>query len=168
MSAIWLFLKAVPSWVWVALALLAGGLFYGHTRYNAGQEDVQGKWDAEHARMAAEIADLKTKQGKVTTKVETKYVDRIKTIREKGDVIVREVPVYVPADSCDLPGGFRVLHDAASQGIVPDPADIPDAAPVPAQEAAGTVAGNYSTCLQNAEQLTGLQEWVREQQRLNP
>jgi prophage endopeptidase len=49
MGAFGLFLKAVPLWVWVALGLLAAGLFYGHTRYNAGQADIQEKYDAHLA-----------------------------------------------------------------------------------------------------------------------
>ena len=65
-----------------------------------------------------------------------------------------------------MPGGFRVLHDAAAHGVIPDPARIADAAPVPAAAAAGTVAGNYGTCIENAQRLTDLQAWVRAQRAL--
>lgn len=64
MTALLLFLRKVPLWVWVALALLGAGLFYGHTRYNAGQADIQGKWDAYKAKMVAvtnEAAELARK-----------------------------------------------------------------------------------------------------------
>jgi uncharacterized protein HemX len=39
------FLRRIPAWVWVALALLAGGWYYGHTRYEAGQTDVKAEWN---------------------------------------------------------------------------------------------------------------------------
>lgn len=162
------FLKLVPSWVWIALALVGAGLFYGHTRYNAGQADTQAKWDKSVEKGKAEVARLKEAAGKVTVRVETKYIDRVKTIREKADAIVREVKVFVPVGSCDLPGGFRLLHDAAAQGAIPDPTGIPDAAPVDAQTVASTVAGNYGTCHETAQRLISLQEWVSEQAKVNP
>jgi len=37
---------------------------------------------------------------------------------------------------------------------------------VDAQDAATTVAENYSTSLKNSEQLTGLQSWVKKQAQL--
>lgn len=49
MTAVLLFLKGVPLWIWVALALMSAGLLYGHARYNAGQADIQGKFDAHLA-----------------------------------------------------------------------------------------------------------------------
>lgn len=153
---------------WWVLAIVALVTYAGFRVYDAGQEDIQKKWDASVARGIIEVQKMKEKQVVVTTRVETKYIDRIKTIREKGDVIVQKVPVYIPADTPDFPGGFRVLLDGAATGIVPDAGSELDAAPVPAQTLAASVADNYGTCLANAEQLIGLQEWVREQQALNP
>lgn len=49
------FLKSVPWPVYAGLGLLAGGLFYGHLRYNAGQASVQGKFDAFKAQVADDI-----------------------------------------------------------------------------------------------------------------
>lgn len=168
MTAILALFARLPAWVWIAAALLAGGLFYGHLRYNAGQADIQEKWDAESARVAAEIKSLHEKQAKVTTITETKFIERERVIHEKGETIIKRVPVYLPADTPDLPGAFRVLHDAASQGFIPDAASFAHAAPVAAVAATETVAGNYTTCLANAEQLTLLQDWIRQQQELNP
>lgn len=64
MTAFLLFLRKVPSWVWLVLVLLAVAFFYGQSRYNAGQADVQGKWDAYKAKMIAvtnEAAELARK-----------------------------------------------------------------------------------------------------------
>jgi hypothetical protein len=150
----------------VGALLILSVVFVGGCRH--GADGVQDKWDASAARGKAEVERLKAGAGKITVKVETKYVDRIRTIREKGDTVVREIPVYIGRDLPELPGAFRVLHDAAATGAVPDTASIPDAATVAPQDVASTVAGNYTSCLATAEQLTGLQEWVREQHALNP
>lgn len=160
-------LRAIPWQVWVLAALLAAGWVYGERRYDAGQADVQTRWDAAVASQQQAAAKQKEQRAEVTERVVTKYVDRVKTVYVRGQTIVKEVPVYVPLDSPDLPPGFRVLHDAAAQGILPNPAGIPDAPSVPAQDAAATIAENYTTCRATAEQLTALQEWVRGQQQLN-
>lgn len=168
LAAIGAALRRIPGWVYVLLILVGAGLFYGHLRYNAGQADIQTKWDESLERGRAEVERLKTEAGKVTVKVETKYVDRIQTVRVKGDTIVQKVPVYISRELPELPGAWRVWHDAAATGAVPSAPDDPNAASVAPVDAAATVAANYTTCLATAEQLRGLQEWVDEQKRLNP
>lgn len=163
-------IKAAIAGLLLVLLALGGWRIhaYGNARYAAGQANVQGKWDQAVARGQKELARLRAEAGKVTVRTEVQYIDRIKVIREKGDAIVREVPVFVPAGPV-LPGGFRLLHDAAAaNGPVPDPAGIATAAPVPAQTAAATVAGNYGTCHETAQRLTSLQAWVRGQCKANP
>lgn len=54
MIAIGAALSRVPPAVWIAAALVAGGWWYGHTRYEAGQADVQAKWDSDIAKREAE------------------------------------------------------------------------------------------------------------------
>ena len=164
-------IKAAIALALVVLLALAGWKVhsYGTARYKAGQADVQAKWDKANAKAQAEIARLREAAGKVTVRTETVYVDRVRTIREKGNEIVRNVPVYVPAGSPDLPAGFRLLHDAAAANEpVPEAASTPNAAPVSAQAAAATVAANYAIAAENAARLTGLQDWVRQQCQANP
>lgn len=162
------FLGRIPAWVWVALALIAGGWYYGHTRFEAGQADIQAEWNASVERGKKEVERLKSEASKITVKVETKYVDRIKEVKVRGETIVKQVPVYVPAGLPELPGSIRVFIDAASQGILPDPSQTSDAAAIPIEDLASSVAENYTQCLATSEQLRGLQEWVNEQHKLNP
>ena len=103
---------------------------------------------------------------KASEHVVTKYVDRLQVVAGRTETIIKEVPVYVPASDPDLSGGWRLLHDSAALGTIPDPAGIADAAPVPAQDAASTVIDNYGTCHANAEQVTALQDWIRAQQAI--
>jgi hypothetical protein len=95
--------------------------------------------------------------------VVTQYVDRVQVVHEQAKTIIKEIPVYVPSDpgACDLPGGFRLLHDAAATGNpLPGPAAIADAAPASAQTVTSTVSENYEQCLAISEQLTALQAWA--------
>lgn len=147
---------------WLLYIALAGALWAGyqawaeHQREN-GREEVR----AEFARQA-QAADRKREV--ITQVVEREVVKVVKDIQVVTETIIKEVPVYVPSDAPDLPGGFRVLHDAAARGQVPDPAAIPDAAPVTAQDAAETIAANYGACLADQQRLRAFQEWARQQQ----
>ena len=170
LGAAFKFLRAIPWQIYAALGVLLALWWFGHIRYEAGETAADTRHEiadklAADAR-AVRAARIATKQAEVTTRVETVYVDRVKTIREAARTIIRQVPVYVPATDPPLSGGFRLLHDAAASGvpIVPVPAYIADAAAVPAQVAAGTIADNYGTCREQAEQLISLQAWVVQQQ----
>jgi hypothetical protein len=133
-------------------------------------------WRAEqrHVGYAQAVAEFKAQADRADAKREvvTQYVDRevVKTVRQiqlVTQTITKEVPVYVPSDSCTLPGGYRVLHDAAARGEVPQPTAGADAAPVAAQDAASTTVDNYGACRKNAASLTALQLWINQQQSLN-
>lgn len=151
---------------WRALLwLLMAGWFAWQSHANAElARDLQRQTDSARAQAQAAQAREAKARAAVNERVVTVYVDRVRTVQGRTRTIIREVPTYVPASAPALPAGFRVLHDAAAAGEVPDPARIADAAPVPAQDAAGTVAGNYGTCHETAAQLTALQEWIRQQQ----
>ncbi len=113
----------------------------------------------KQARQALELA-------RSETKVVTKYVDRVQIVRERGATITKEVPIYVTAKAdaaCSVPVGFVRVHDAAALGTdLAGAAGDPDApAPGVALSAvADTVAGNYTTCHANAEQLIALQDYL--------
>jgi hypothetical protein len=162
--------KLLPPWVmWLALAILvAAATGWGWVK---GAASVQAEWNAERAAQTITVLRVKVAQAEVTERVVTQYVDRVRIVRETADAIIREVPVYVPAQ-CDpdgrLPAGWRVLHDAAASGGAADPATVAHAQPVAPDAAAETVTRNYGTCRETAEQLTALQQWVREQAALQP
>ena len=148
----------------LALTLLSAALVgFGWVR---GASHVQAAWDAAAVKESLTAARVRQRQADSTVKVVTQYVDRVRTVREAGDTIIKEVPTYVTAQSdaaCTLDHGFVRLHDAAAQGVIPDPAGPADAAPagIALSTAAATVASNYTRCRENAEQLTALQDWVR-------
>jgi len=131
----------------------------------------QERWEAKVAEAKLEVAKKETASAEVTTKVVTKYVNKIEIVKEKGDAIIKEVPVYITASAdaqCAIPNGFVLLHDSASRNEVPDSSRGVDAgtSEVKLSGVATTVTENYTTYHKVAEQLKALQEWIRQQQNI--
>lgn len=114
-----------------------------------------------------ETLRLASKFREVDTKVITKRIQSIKYIKQKAASVQQEIArtpevIYVSAPGCVLTGTWRVQHDAAATGTeIPATPGRVDAPAVTPKEAASTVAGNYETCLDNADRLQGLQDWIR-------
>ena len=150
---------------WLAIAALAVALT--GLGWVKGAGHVQSQWDAAVHQQTLQIAAVRQRQAEATVQVVTRYVDRVRVIREKGETIIKEVPVYVPVQAdaaCTINRGFVRLHDAAAAGELPEPARDADAAAagIALSAVAGTVAANYQACHENAEQLRALHAWVRE------
>jgi len=136
-------------------ALFSTGLYVGH------------KWGVSscyEATIEAQRHTIETgiKQAVVSDQTVTEYVDRVQIVQGKSREIIKEVKVYVQ-DTCTLSGGFRLLHDSAIYNELPDPARIADAEAIGVEAVAQTILENYKACNVNAETLSSLQGWVREQ-----
>ena len=158
---------SVIPWPYRLVVLAVLGVALVGFGWIKGASHVQAQWDAAIQQQALQTAAIRERQSQATVKVVTQYVDRVRIVREKGETIIKEVPVYVPvlADAaCTINRGFVRLHDAAAAGDLPEPARDADAAAtgIALSAVAGTVAANYQTCHENAEQLTALQVWVSE------
>ena len=157
---------SVLPWPYRLLALAVLSVALVGFGWIKGASHVQARWDAAVQQQALRVAAIRERQAQTTVKVVTEYVDRVRVVREKGDTIIKEVPVYVPVQAdaaCTINRGFVRLHDAAAAGELPDPAGDADAAAadIALSAVAGTVAANYQTCRENAEQLIALQAWAR-------
>ncbi len=155
------------AWPYRVLAVMALGAAVFTFGWRQGAERVQAKWDAQVREQALQVAVQQQRQAEATVKVVTRYVDRVRVVREKGQTIVKEVPIYVPVEAdaaCSVNRGFVRVHDAAAQGTLPEPAGDADAAAagIALSAVAGTVAANYQICHENAEQLRALQTLIRE------
>ena len=148
----------------IAGAVLATVAFGTYSIRNAYTER-----DALKVTVAAqqETLRLASKFREVDTKVITKRIESIKYIKQKAASVQLEIAktpevIYVSAPGCVLTGTWRVQHDAAATGTevsaAPGGVDAPAVTP---KEAASTIAGNYETCLDNADRLQGLQAWIR-------
>ena len=104
-----------------------------------------------------------TEQVLVTDKVVTDYSATIEQVQKRSREILRNAKVD---DSIILPSSFRVFHDSASTNTVPAPSDFIDAAPVSIADVTETINTNYGTCQENIAQLQSLQNWIREQAKI--
>jgi hypothetical protein len=155
------------AWPYRLLALTALCIVLFGFGWLKGANHVQAQWDAATAAQQQAQAQAQIRQAQATVQVVTQYVDRIQVVREKGDTLIQEVPVYVPVQAdavCTVHRGFVSLHDAAAAGELPKaPGDIDAPAEGLALSAvAATVVTNYQTCHENAEQLKTLQDWIRQ------
>ena len=153
-------------WPYRLLVLTALGVALIGFGWIKGASHVQARWDAAIQQQALQTAAIRERQAQARVKVVTQYVDRVRVVREKGETIIKEVPVYVPVQAdaaCSINRGFVRLHDAAAAGELPEPARDADAASagIALSAVAGTLTANYQTCHENAVQLRALQEWAR-------
>lgn len=140
--------------------------------YMEGGIATQEKWEAKVAEVKLEMAKKETASAEATVQVVTKYINKVQIVKEKGNEIIKQVPVYITKDAdtkCDVPTGFVMLHDSASRNEVPDPTRKVDGTTsnVKISGVAETVVDNYTTYHQVAEQLRSLQEWIKEQQKIH-
>ena len=155
------------AWPYRLLALAALCIAVFSFGWLKGANHVQAQWDAATAKQQQAQAQAQTRQAETTIQVVTQYVDRIQIVREKGDTLIQEIPVYVPVQAdtaCTVRRGFVSLHDAAAAGELPT---APRDADAPAEglalsAVAATVVTNYQTCIEYAEQLKALQDWIRQ------
>lgn len=137
--------------------------------YQHGSSHIQSEWEQEKNRLALARQNVSGKQMQSTAQVVTKYVDRVRVIREATEPIIKQVTVYVPDTVCDIPAGFVSLHNATAKSDV----RVPQAASSPDDASTGTdltavatvVAENYTRCHENTEKLRALQRWVRRMQQ---
>lgn len=162
LAVLFLWLKKIPWQLW----LLAGAFLlvwlYGNWQYNKGQTDVQKEWNASIERGKVIIAELEEHANQVNEVIVERVVTKTEVIRGKTEYIIKEVPVYIPADTPDLPSGFRVLHDAAARSQLPGETST-SGSPVRVEDAAITITQNYETCHLWRIHLTAWEEWYQEQ-----
>ena len=108
---------------------------------------------------------------KVTTEVVTKYIDRMVVVKEKGDTIIKKVPVYVSVkddSKCTVNSGFVRLWNSANQMSVPGATNSVDggSGEVVLSDIAAQHIKEATICTGTETQLNSLQDWVRQQQAL--
>lgn len=150
----------------ILLLVLTFGAGYHVRGINEKSKTVQ-----EQNEQLAKAFEQGQELGVVRDRIVTQYVDRVQVIRERGETIVKEIPVYVSAKAdaaCVVPAGFARVHDAAAANLpAPEPLGAADEAPsgIALSAVAETTAGNYATCNETAERLIGLQELIREYEK---
>lgn len=154
---------------WATLGIACLALFgYGWFKGNAHGTAKLTEYQAEQVVASVKVA---TKQAEVTEVIRTKYVDRVKTVKEKGDAIETLIPIYITsADDADcfITTGARIVHDSAADNKVPAPPSGTDGASsgLALSATLGTVTKNYTTYHEVAARLRALQDWTNAQHKL--
>jgi len=139
--------------------------------YFYGGYSTEMMWRERVAELQAEV-DKKDNLSAIASKdIVIKYINKTKVIKEKGDVIIKEVPKYITEKSdagCTIPQSYIVLHNSASKNEIPDPARGVDDSPsgLKLSTTLETVVSNYILYYETAEQLKALQEWIKTQEKI--
>lgn len=162
------FLSLVPAWAWrwIAIALVALAVFgFG---YFKGNEHGTQKLTDYIGKQAQEAVRIVTARGQVTERVITEYVKvaaKTKTVKE---TVEKEVVRYetLKLDRAMLSVAAVSLHDTAAAHALPDTARSIDGTPsgIATASLLSTCTANYATYHTVADQLRGLQGWVRQQE----
>jgi len=166
-------INLVPPQFRILAYLLIVALIFGAGSF-VGYKFTSNHYETVVATMKLEAEQLKTKKAELQVKLDaeianvkeiiiTKYVDRVKVVKEK-EYVYRDQATNVVPDRTELSTGWVYLHDTSARGTDADATRSADATPsgVEANKALATVVENYGTCKANAEQLTSLQEYARE------
>lgn len=150
----------LPYKLLAGVALILGVFVFGYMKGSAYAEAELQRFAAKNATLTA---DMEKKNSEISTQVVTQYVDRVNTIREK-EYVYRDVAKTVVPSQSVLSNGWVFTHDISATGSNADATRSSDASPsgIKDNEALFTIIGNYSTCMQNAEQLRNLQQWIND------
>ncbi len=151
----------------VAVAFNFGIWSAGHFYYSPRIQKERLALVHYKAQLAMAQAKLTDAQAKVVIQTEIQYRDRIKILKEKGETIIKGVPVYVTqADTnhFSVNVGFVRHYNAAFTNEPAGPAAKSDREPasIPLAEIAETNAFNANICQQWREQALGLRAFYRQ------
>jgi hypothetical protein len=111
-----------PLFKYIAIIAVVLGVLFAV--YSHGKSVVQAEWDAANAIAEKEIAELKAKANQITITEVIKYVDRIETVKVKGDTVTIYVKEFITAEDdakCTIPNNFVLFHDLAAKNMKPPP-----------------------------------------------
>ena len=158
----------------------AGGVYVAH-HWDAGDiaalqtkiATIQRDDARARARALAAAADRLRRADAISLNSAVAEAAAQQKLADETSVIAREVHRHVASNVRNrvcIPYGLVRVLDAASLGADPDRLSLPagqsddTCAPVAADALAANVAGNYAAARANAEQLSALEAWVREQE----
>jgi hypothetical protein len=144
--------------------------------WSAGADAQLAAYAKAEKDAQARAARINTAEAKVTVQAQTHEAAAQARIVYVYRTLQAEIPhVLTPAldRSFPLSVGFVRVHDAAALGVslasLPDPTGQPDdaASRVAPSDLGAVIAGNYGRCQADAEQLSALQQWIRDQTAAN-
>lgn len=156
------FLLALPLATKIAVAITLSVALFGAGVY---QGIRIGEASCREAVIESQTHTIQavSEQVLVTDKIVTDYTKAIGQVQKRSREILKNAKID---DSIILPSSFRVFHDSAATNSIPSSTDFIDASPISIADVTETINSNYETCKQNFTQLESLQEWIRQQAKI--
>jgi hypothetical protein len=138
--------------------------------YFEGGYGVEMEWRNKVAQVQEKVKEAEEQSEKVNTVIETKFVEKVKVIKETANANIQYVDRVVTKydNLCTLSNSAIVLHDSASRNEVARSTIGLDegTTSLKISDVLSTVTDNYSTYYQVREQVLGWQQWYREQKKI--
>lgn len=109
------FTKYWKSIVFLVVVLLS--VYIGYMLSNSTWEKKYLEMQNSLTELQLKNEKLKTESNRVTVEEVTKYVDRVRIVKEQSEEIIREIPIYITAEdnaNCIIPDDFIRLHNKAA------------------------------------------------------
>ena len=98
LTAVWGFLRGVPTKVWIIVAVVAGVLYYGHWKENRGYEKCQAEiaavTEALNKKLAQAREELHETKGQLDEE-ERQHLSQLKEAQDEADRIQEELNVRI-------------------------------------------------------------------------
>ena len=140
----------------LAVALFGAGLYQGVRIGEASCREAVIESQTHTIQAVSE-------QVLVTDKIITDYSATIGQVQKRSREILRNAKID---DSIILPSSFRVFHDSSATNSVPSSTAFANAQTVSIADVTETINTNYGTCQENITQLESLQDWIRQQAKI--
>lgn len=152
-----------------AIIVVAGiTAFTLNSAYSKGYNQAKAESEVILKKMRLDMdalkLELEEEQSNIKEKIIIEYVDKIRIVKEKEYVYINQAG-DVPSN-CELTNGWVYLHDSAVRGSDAESSGVADGktSGIADNIALETVIKNYSIHQQTVEQLTALQNWIKDTQ----
>jgi ribosomal protein L24 len=144
------------SILFLVASIFFEGYLFSHKRFQAQVKEYQDK---------VAVAEAKAKD--VNEKIKTVIVEKVKIIKETTNENKTAINKFV-TDECQLSNVAVILHDSASQNVVPPSTigTVRGTSNVKVPELLTTVSDNYGTCYEAREKLKAWQDWYKNQKEI--
>jgi ribosomal protein L24 len=144
------------SILFLVASIFFEGYLFSHKRFQAQVKEYQDK---------VAVAEAKAKD--VNEKIKTVVVEKVKIIKETTNENKTAINKFV-TDECQLSNVAVILHDSASQNVVPPSTigTVRGTSNVKVPELLTTVSDNYGTCYEAREKLKAWQDWYKNQKEI--
>ena len=130
-----------------AAGLVAAVWYYGHTRYNAGQDDMRAEVAEQVAKATAETASIDAERVKLSERIEHDLQPKIAAADANARSLARRLREYASRSS--LP---------QAPGSTAEPAEAPGE-PGDGDPVERATEQHFAACARDSERLAAWQEW---------